>query len=192
MNKTNLLLSIILTLLLNPCFAADKKSILKPTKPTVFEKTAHGVTFSLKQLNPDQVNAFYLGRGFTKAQIKPYTKTCIYTAVLRNDQALGQIHFLRKNWQVSHQDDYKKIVENSEWLELFKKTKVSPTALIAFRLAQIPEEQTYDPNGDWNQGMLSIDLPSGSTFDLSIYWDINGKRDELTLKEVYCAEQTPD
>lgn len=189
MNKVKLLTSIIVTLQLIPCLAEEKKSI---AYPTVWEKTEHGVTFSLKQLYPDQVNAFYIGRGFTKEQIKPYTETCVYTAVLRNNDAVGRIHFLRKSWKIKNKDKEQNIQENSEWLNLFKNKKVKPSALIAFRLAQLPEEQEYDPNGDWNQGMLSIDTPMGTTFDITVSWDIKGSPYELRLKEVRCAEQAKD
>ncbi len=189
MNQIKLLTLIIFTLLLTPCIAEEKKS---STDPTIWEKTEKGVTFSLKQLYPDQVKAFYIGRGFTKDQIKSYAETCVYTAVLRNDKASGRIHFLRKNWTVKNKDKEQNIQENSEWLNLFKKKKVSPPALIAFRLSQLPEEQEYDPNGDWNQGMLSINTPIGTTFDITIDWDIKGNPYELKLKEVRCAKQATD
>ena len=182
MNKIPLLISIIFTLVLTPNIAYS----------AIWEKTEHGVTFSLKQLYPDQVNAFYIGRGFTKEQITPYVEKCVYTAILRNDTAVGRIHFLRKNWKIKNNDKEQNIKENSVWLNLFKSEEVKPSALIAFRLAQIPEEQEYDPNGDWNQGMLSIDIPIGSIFDITIDWDIKGSPYELKLKGVHCAEKSTD
>jgi hypothetical protein len=65
---------------------------------------------------------------------------------------------------------------------------VSASSWIAFRLAQMPEEQIYEANGDWNQGMLSVDLPLGSKFDLTIIWDIKGKPYELTVHDVECVK----
>lgn len=189
MNKIKLLASIIFTLLLTSCSDGENKNI---TYPTIWKKTEQGVTFSLKQLYPDQVNAFYIGRGFTKEQIKPYAETCVYTAILRNDTATGRIHFLRKHWQVEYKEKTQNIEENSKWLNAFKQKKVTSSALIAFRLAQLPEEQEYDPNGDWNQGMLSINTPIGTTFDITINWDIKGSPYKLKLKEVRCAEQATD
>jgi hypothetical protein len=86
------------------------------------------------------------------------------------------------------QQDEQGITENATWLKLFKQNNVVPSALIAFRLAQIPEEQEYDPNGDWNQGMFSFNTALGTKFDLSIYWDIKGKPYHLKLQEVHCAK----
>jgi len=110
----------------------------KITEPLTWEKNHQGVDFYLKQLHPDQVKAFYLGRGFSQAQIKSYTDSCVYTSILRNDDAAGRIHFLRKNWRINSKDKQQSIQQNSTWLALFKQKNVSPSALIAFRLAQLP------------------------------------------------------
>ena len=61
-------------------------------------------------------------------------------------------------------------------------------ALIAFRWAQFPPEHAYEPNGDWNQGMLAAGLPAGSSFDLVARWDIDGKPYAGELKNVQCPK----
>jgi len=187
--KLKLLALLLLTLILSLSATAEQQ---KTTDPLTWEKTQQGVTFYLKQLHPDQVKAFYLGRGFSQAQIKPYTDSCVYTSILRNDHAVGRIHFLRKNWRINSKDKQQSIQQNSAWLALFKQQNVSPSALIAFRLAQLPEEQEYEPSGDWNQGMLAIDLPLGSQFDLTVNWDINGQPYAMKLKGLRCAKQKND
>lgn len=189
MNQIKRLISIFIISLLTACHAEEINS---PPNNQRLEKTKDGVTFSLKQLSPDQVNAFYIGRGFTIEQIKPYTKTCVYTATLRNDKAQGRIHFMRDQWRVIHDGKNDAIKANAEWLSLFKQQDVKPSALIAFRLAQLPEEQEYEPNGDWNQGMLSINLPIGSTFNITVNWDINGKPYHLKMQEIHCANLSSD
>ena len=167
-----------------PCFAEEAK--VSPT--LTVQKTEQGVTFSLQQLLPDQVNAFYLGRGFTSEQIKPYVESCVYTAVLRNDNAEERIHFLRSGWNVKTNDASQTIKTNAEWLTEFTQQQTTPAALLAFDLAQIPEEQEYEPKGDWNQGMLSVGLPADSVFAITIIWDIAGKPYQLTLNEVNCVK----
>lgn len=185
MNKVKSVISIFAIFFLGFCLAEESENI---NRPNTWEKSQHGVTVSLKQLHPDQVDAFYIGRGFTMDQIKPYTKTCVYTVVMRNDKALSRIHFIRSYWKAKNKENEQAIKKSSEWLSLFKVKKVTPSALIAFRLAQFPEEQEYEPNGDWNQGMLSINMPAGSTFDLMVYWDMKGIPYKLKLKEVHCAK----
>ena len=114
-----------------PSFAEEAK--VSPT-PTV-QKTEQGVTFSLQQLLPDQVNAFYLGRGFTSEQIKSYVESCVYTAVLRNDNVEERIHFVRSGWNVKTNDASQTIKTNAEWLTEFTQQQTTPAALLAFDLA---------------------------------------------------------
>ncbi|MFK5895224.1 MAG: hypothetical protein QM504_18580 [Pseudomonadota bacterium] len=164
----------------------EKTAVLADVQ--TWQTVEHGVTFSLRQILSDQVNAFYIGRGFTINQIKAYAKTCVYTTILRNDKALGRIHYVRNNWSIINKGKSQKIRKNSDWLSELKQKNVKASALIAFRFAQFPQEQEYDPNGDWNQGMLSINLPVGSQFDIIVRWDIKGKPYELKLSEVNCIE----
>jgi len=167
-------------------FTTDKRN--SDSMPS-WQQTKHGVTFFLQQLSFDQVTAFYLGRGFSKDQIAPYAKTCVYTVVLRNDKAPGRIRFVRNTWKLKTGQESHNIQDNAKWLALFRQTKVKPSALIAFRLAQFPEEHEYEPGGDWNQGMLSVGLPFGRVFDITINWFVADKIYELTLQEINCVKQ---
>lgn len=149
------------------------------------EKSKDGVTFSINQINSPAVNAFFLARGFSMEQIKPYSDTCVYTTILRNDNKEDNIHYLRKNWFAKKNTISYSVKTNDYWL---KATKANPSSWIAFRLSQMPEEQIYEAKGDWNQGMLSIDLLLGNTFDITIVWDTNGKPHELTIEGINCAK----
>ena len=152
------------------------------------EQTKDGVTFSIEPIPTSKVEAFYSGRGFSQEQIKPYSQTCVFTTFLRNDNAKGTIHFVRKNWFALKDAKRYYIKSNDYWFKKFKKTKVKMSSKIAFELGQIPQEQSYATGGDWNEGMLSVDLPLGSKFDLKINWDIRGKKYELTIHDVKCAK----
>ncbi len=157
---------------------------------SVFAKkmSKYGVTFSIEPIASSKVEAFYAGRGFSQKQIVPYSHTCVFTTFLRNDNAKGTIHFVRKNWFVLKDANRFYIKNNAYWLKKFKNTKVKMSSKIAFVLGQIPEEQSYATGGDWNEGMLNVDLPLGSKFDLKINWDIKGKKYELTMHDVKCAK----
>jgi hypothetical protein len=71
---------------------------------------------------------------------------------------------------------------------MFRKSNISASSWIAFRLAQMPEDQIYEANGDWNQGMLSVDLALDNKFDLSIIWDIKGEPYALTIHDIKCVK----
>jgi hypothetical protein len=74
------------------------------------------------------------------------------------------------------------------WLEHLAPFDLPVSALIAFRWAQFPPEQTYQPGGDWNQGMLRVGRPLGTRFDLIARWDADGRPAEGVLRNVSCAD----
>jgi hypothetical protein len=79
-----------------------------------------GVSFSLTQILPEQVQAFYVNRGFTLDQIEPFTRSCVYMTVLRNDNAAGSIHFVRNNWSIQVHGKTHPLVPVNDWLQRFK------------------------------------------------------------------------
>ncbi|MCW8908224.1 MAG: hypothetical protein OQL28_13305 [Sedimenticola sp.] len=157
------------------------------TGAKTWETRSNGVHFSLTQLLPDQLRAFYVNRGFTLQQAEPYATSCVYMAVIRNDDAPGVIHFVSSDWPVSVEGGLHALLPVEGWLERLSAAGVRKSALVAFRWAQFPPEQSYRPGGDWNQGMLSIGLPAGSRFDITATWDIDGETYRAGLKEVQCA-----
>jgi len=153
-----------------------------------WETHADGVTFSLTQILQDQARAFYVNRGFTLDQIESYATSCVFMTVVRNDDAPGRIHFIRSNWSILTGGKSRPPEPVSAWIQRLKENNVTKSALIAFRWAQFPLEQEYEPGGDWNQGMISVGLSAGSQFDIIARWDVNGKPYEAKLEEVRCAK----
>jgi len=173
----------------NPqAWAGQVHTINPQTGAETWETHAHGVTFTLTQLLPDQVRAFYVNRGFTLEQIEPYALSCVYTAVLRNDKAPGVVHFILHDWSVITDAGSHPPMKTVDWLNRLKQAGAKKPALIAFRWAQFPPEHEYEPNGDWNQGMLATGLAAGSKFDVIARWDIADKTYEMGLRGVRCAK----
>lgn len=166
----------------------QRMSANKITGATTWSVSKDGVSFSLTQILPEQIQAFYVNRGFTLEQIRPFVSSCVYMAVLRNDTAPGSIHFLSNAWQVLYNGKPHALKPVDQWVKQLTASGAKKSALIAFRWAQFPPEQEYEPGGDWNQGMFSIGLPPASRFDISIHWDIKGKVYRSTLKGVKCAQ----
>ncbi len=109
-------------------------------------------------------------------------------SVLRNDDADGAVHFISNNWQITVDGKPHKLTTIEKWVQELTTEETLKPALIAFRWAQFPHEQKYEPGGDWNQGMLSIGLPSGTLFNIVARWNVNGDIYESVLSEVQCAE----
>lgn len=172
------------------CFAEtqQRNHVDAVTGAETREVHAHGVHFSLTQILPEQAQAFYVNRGFTLNQIEPYTSSCVYMAVLRNDEAPGTIHYISNTWRVLIDGKPHPLVSVDKWVQRLKANNIKKSALVAFRWAQFPPEQEYEPGGDWNQGMLSVGLPPASRFDIVARWDINGKAYESKLQGVQCAQ----
>ncbi len=158
------------------------------TGAETWEVQVDGVHFSLTQLLPDQLRAFYVNRGFTLEQIQHYVASCVYMTVLRNDRAPGVIHTVSSRWPVSTKSRPHERMPVEQWVAHFSASGVKKSAVIAFRWAQFPPEQEYRPGGDWNQGMLSLGLPAGSRFDITATWNIAGNEYRAKLTEVQCAK----
>ena len=105
-----------------------------------------------------------------------------------NDDATGDIHFVRNKMSFYVKNKSHTALPISQWLDRLSNTDANKSALLAFRWAQFQAEQTYKPGGDWNQGMLSVGLPSGEIFNAILKWDIANKEYEAKLTGVQCAE----
>jgi len=185
-----IIIALALVLISLSCFAetAQNTHIDSKTGAKTWNIFEHGVYFSLTQILPQQGQAFYVNRGFTLKQIETYISSCVYMTVLRNDNAPGVIHFISNNWSVLTDGKQHSLVAVDKWLQRLTTESTKKSALVAFRWAQFPPEQEYEPGGDWNQGMLSIGLPSDSQFDITARWDVDGKESETTLRGVQCAK----
>jgi len=171
-----------------PLLAQQQQSVNDVTGAQTWSRAHAGVFFSLTQILPEQGDAFYVNRGFRLEQIRPFTTSCVYMTVLRNDSATGVVHFVRDDWSISVEGEARKFKTVDQWLKQLAATEASKPALIAFRWAQFPPEQEYEPGGDWNQGMLSVGLPPGQVFEITARWDLRGQNFEATLTGVECAK----
>ncbi|MCU7934281.1 MAG: hypothetical protein KZQ99_05290 [Candidatus Thiodiazotropha sp. (ex Dulcina madagascariensis)] len=184
MNRLLLLLAL---LLLSSVSSAQTRTVDPASGVVTWETRVHGVTLSLTQILPDQARAFYLNRGMTAEAIESYANACVYMTVLRNDEAPGVVHFRLADWSVVSGDRSRPPIGVDEWLARLEAYALTKAALIAFRWAQFPPEQAYQPGGDWNQGMLTTGLAANADFDLVARWDVAGEPYEGVLRHVRCA-----
>lgn len=186
----NVIALIITSVLASIAYADSQQTIT--TNPESGSKTwevsANGANFLMRQIPLDQLKAFYISRGFSLDQIEPYTSSCVFMTVLRNDNATAGLHFKRDNLKVSQAGKSHPLVSVEEWLERLSKVTDKKSALIAFRWAQFPIDQIFESGGDWNQGMISVGLLPESKFDSEIKWEIEGKISTIKLEGVECAK----
>lgn len=169
-----------------PAGAETRHAVDVDTGAETWETRAHGVTLSLTQILPDQGRAFYLNRGFPAEAAEAYATACVFMAVLRNDAAPGVVGFRLADWTIAQAGRGQPPRPVDAWLAEWRRRGLPEAAVIAFRWAQFPPEQDYEP-GDWNQGMLATGLAPGSRFDLTARWQVAGKTYEGTLHDVRCG-----
>lgn len=156
------------------------------TGAETWETRAHGATLRLTQILPDQARAFFINRGFRAGDVEPYATACVFMTVLRNDSAPGAVYFRLADWRVRVNGETHPLRPVEDWMAQWQQRGLPEPARIAFRWAQFPPEQEYEP-GEWNQGMLATDLPAGSRFDLVARWRVADKTFEGVLTDVRCA-----
>jgi hypothetical protein len=146
-----------------------------------------GVEILLQQIGPDQARAFFLGRGFQRAEVDHYASSCVFMTLVKNTSA-RPLHYRLDHWRYLRQDGVpRRLKLKHEWLREWKQRGTSPGAMIAFEWSQHPAQQTLEP-GDWNQGMTTFAVPHGERFDLDVKWKIAGRTHAGRMSEVLCAK----
>jgi hypothetical protein len=168
-------------------WAAQSHRVDADTGAETWETQNAGVTLAITQILPDQVRAFYINRGFPAEAIESYARSCVYMTVLRNDAAPGVVQFRLAEWTVDSVAERRPPVAVDTWMQRLRPLGLGQPAMIAFRWAQFPPEQAYEPGGDWNQGMLAMGLPAGAEFDLVARWEVDGENYEGIIENARCA-----
>ncbi len=139
-----------------------------------------GVTLELVSRRPEQVQAFYLGRGFPPGLARRIASYCTISVGLRNDGP-DPIHYDLSRWRYVTEDG---VVRNpkakEDWMREWKARG------IRFGFSQLSRSQTFEP-GDWNAAMVSFEVPHGARFDLHYQWETPHGEVTGTLEEVHCA-----
>ena len=156
------------------------------TGSETWKTSAHGVALSLTQILPDQARAFYVNRGFSAEDAERFATACVYMTVLRNDAAGGTVEFVLQDWKVRSAEGVRPPLAVADWMQRWTDKGLGKPQLVAFRWAQFPPSQAYEP-GDWNQGMLTTGLPAATVFDLTAHWKVGDQAFSATLEGVRCA-----
>ncbi len=151
-----------------------------------------GIEVSLTQLLPDQVRAFYQGRGFSAAESERIAGTCVFQTVVRNDtETADALEIALADWRVrraGHAATSPRTIE--AWLSDWGEPSLGQAQAIALRWALFPAVQSFAP-GDWNMGMLTVEVPHGERFDLELHWRLGERPDVASLSDLRCAGERP-
>jgi len=146
-----------------------------------------GVEVLLMQISPDQARAFFLGRGFLRADVDHYASSCVFMTLVTNRSARS-ISYRLADWSYRQGGGAVRTPKlKDEWLREWEMRGVEKSSRIAFEWSQHPAEQVLEP-GDSNQGMTTFLVPHGEQFDLSVKWKRADRVDVGSIKGVLCAK----
>jgi hypothetical protein len=149
---------------------------------------SQGVSLTLTQILPDQLRAFYLGRGFSQEDAERVARACVFQTQFRNEGVAAGIDFDLADWRIIVAEGERPLKLKRHWQKEWAKTGASASARLAFQWALYPTVQHYEI-GDWNMGMTTHALPPGTRFDLRYVWRANGKRHHATLRGLRCFDE---
>lgn len=157
--------------------------------------TEGGLELELIQRLPEQTLAFFQARGFSREIASDIGNSCVFQTIGKNIYARStdeSISIHLADWQVKADGQLKPVKLKESWDNEWSESQVGSTARVAFRWATFPTEQTFEPFGDYNWGMISFDLPPGTVFDLQIVWKQGMTQKKQWLRSLQCPENVQE
>jgi hypothetical protein len=139
---------------------------------------------------PDQSRAYFAGRGFQEEDTKLIASHCIFQTVFKNVAAADSQHVVEYDldkWLVVFNGQQLPLKKREVWPSIWQERKTKPAQKIAFEWSLLPTRQRYLP-ADYNWGMTIFPLAHGSVFDLLLSWQVDGKPQQATIKNMQCAK----
>jgi len=133
-----------------------------------WEWSGDGIKLQQIQRIPDQTRAFFLGRGFSRAEAEHIATACVFQTVFYN-QGKQPVTLDLAEWRVRLGNQLKPLKLTADWQRDWAARHSSASARIAFQWALFPNRQEFAP-GDWNMGMVTYPVPHGGRLDLQVVW----------------------
>ncbi len=166
--------------------ASTTEGVAEETGLRYWEWQDDGILFRLTQRLPDQTRAFFLARGFDRADADFIATQCVFQSMFKNTGTLdGEVVIDLENWEVRTGQGQSMLMTRDTWRAAPELQDAPAAAMIALEWSLLPTHQTYEPN-DYNWGMTSYGLPPGSTFDLEFSWSREARRFSRVLTGVEC------
>ena len=167
------------------------KTVDKETNFTGWKIEEKNFQLELIQRSPQQTRSFFQARGFNKVIAKEIATQCVFQTIIRNtqtDNSEDAITVSLQDWQLipNEKTTEQSIKLKETWDAEWKKAEISTAARIAFRWATFPTEQTFEPSGDFNWGMITFGLKPDTSFDLQLFWKQGKKSHSTWVKNLQC------
>jgi len=157
----------------------------KQTGLQTWEWKQAGISLKLIQRLPDQTRAFFLARGFTRADANTIGEACVFQTIFRNDGKESLSYDLNE-WDIVHRGKMLTVQTRERWENKWLAKNVGKSARIAFHWSLLPTRQSFEPS-DYNWGMTSFGLAPGESFDLSFVLNVNNTVVKDRISEIVCS-----
>lgn len=176
--------------LLIPAFADTSQTTLPESGLIEWKFTDDNFQIQLIQRLPDQAYGFFEARGFPKKITTDIANSCIFQTIIHNTGKKNAPSFSvsLNTWKIKINKQIMPLKLKSDWDKQWQTESIKPASRLAFKWATFPTQQTFEPNGDYNWGMISFGPKPGSQFDLYIEWNIQGQKKSTWIKNIICAE----
>lgn len=171
------------TLLACVCCAAIAPALAQTA--AVWNAARGGVTVKVTALTKDSARAFYLARGFSADAIAPYAEACGFSFEFRN-AGKSALRMNLTDWGAAGKAGSARFVLPDEWDAEWARRGAAEPARIAFRWAQFPAEQEFEP-GDWIMGMAALERRIAGPFRLTLRFSEKNRQHEIAIDNVTCA-----
>jgi hypothetical protein len=151
-----------------------------------------GLKLETAPLQPDQVRAFFLARGFSAADAEHVvTQGCVFRSAIGNAHAEAgapEVVIALGAWKVTPAGGGARAPRTREdWDADWKTRGVGDDAATAFHWSLFPTEQTFAAT-DYNWGFLTFGLEPGTRFTLDLVWLSAGRTFTATLEGLECGK----
>ncbi len=184
-------LFILASLLFTPItYAKVTKTVLPETRLIEWKLINQNLELKLIQRLPDQTQGFFEARGFPEKITLNIANSCVFQTIIRNNSKdkNQRIHISLKKWLIKTGKKTQALKLKESWEKEWKNSDISPASKLAFRWATFPTEQNFEPNGDYNWGIISFGPPPATVFDLYIEWTVNEKKHNTWIRNIICPE----
>lgn len=162
-------------------------AIMLPASAMAQKWQEFGLSLDIEALEPDQVRAFFTGRGFSSEEAGfVATNGCIFRSAIGNagtNKTDPEISIDLTEWRINERGQVK---IREDWDAVWKKRGADEDAQTAFHWAIFPTRQNFGPT-DYNWGFLSFGLSPGTSFDLEIIWRLGRQKHVKQMKALKCG-----
>jgi len=146
-------------------------------------------SFRLIPRSPEQMAAFYEARGFPKSAIDLISKTCYFTAIIRN-KSKRVIWLDLKYWRFYNDQDEITRIDRQYWNKHWDQIKLPQAYRSTFGWTLLPEIRNLQPNENVGGNIVLPSLGENFTLEAMFITGKNKRGGEIRaeLKNISCQK----